>query len=45
MFCQDQPETNLLQPLAHPEIPDWFSLISVIISEINVVAEQKQAYW
>ena len=45
MFCQDQLETNLLQPLAHPENPDWFSIISVIISEINIVAEQKQAYW
>jgi len=45
MMCQDRIETNFLQLSAHPENSEWFSLISVIISEANNVAEQKQAYW
>jgi len=36
-------ETNLLQLFAHPEISERFSIISVIIFEVNNVAQQKQA--
>jgi len=36
-------ETNLLQLFAHPEDSEWFSIIFVIIFEVNTVAEQKQA--
>jgi len=39
---QDRLETNLLQPFAHPENFEWFS-ISVIIFEVSIVAEPKQA--
>jgi len=35
-------ETNLLQLFAHPEKSEWFSIISAIIFEVNVVAAQKQ---
>jgi len=42
MICQDRLETNLLQLSAHPDTSEWFSMISVIIFEINIVAEQKQ---
>jgi len=45
MFYQDRTEINLLQPFAHPENSDWFSIISVIISEVSAAAEQKKAYW
>ena len=40
---QDRIETDLLKLCVHPENLEWFSVISVIISEINIVAEQKQA--
>jgi len=43
MVYQDRPETNLLQLFRHPENSEWFSIISVIIFEINIVDEQKQA--
>jgi len=43
IFYQDWIETDLLKLFAHPEISEWFSVISVIIFEINIVAEQKQA--
>jgi len=36
-------ETNLLQLFVHPEDSEWFSIIFVIIFEVNIVAEQKQA--
>jgi len=36
-------ETNLLQLFAHPEKSEWFDVISVIMFEVNIVAEQKQA--
>jgi len=36
-------KTNLLQLFAHPEESEWFSKIFVIIFEVNIVAEQKQA--
>jgi len=41
---QDRIETNSLQLFAHPEKSEWFSIISVIIFVVNIVAEQKQAY-
>ena len=31
MIYQDRIETNLLQPFAHPQSSEWFSIISVII--------------
>jgi len=43
MVWQDRFETNLLQLFAHPETSEWFSIISVITSEVNIVAAQKQA--
>ena len=43
MVCQDWIETNLLQLFAHPDTSEWFSIISGIIFEVNIVAEQKQA--
>ena len=36
-------ETHLLQLLVHPENSEWFSIIFVIIFEVNIAAEQKQA--
>jgi len=40
MVYQDRIETNLLQLAGHQE---WFSIISGIIFEVNIIAEQKQA--
>jgi len=40
---QDRIETDLLKLFAHPENSGWFSVISVIMFEVNIVAEQKQA--
>ena len=46
MVYQDWIQTNLLQQFAHPENSECFSIIPVInIFEVNIVAEQKQAYW
>jgi len=45
LVCQDQIETNLLQLFAQQENSEWFSIISVNVFEINIVAEQKQKYW
>jgi len=42
MVYQDRPETNLLQLFGHPEYSEWFSIISVIIFEVNIIDEQKQ---
>jgi len=39
-----QLETNLFQVFAHPQISECFSVISVIVFEVNIVAEQKQAH-
>ena len=39
---QDRLETNLLQSFGNPENSEWFSLIHVIIFEVNIVDEQKQ---
>jgi len=44
MVYQDQIETNLLQLFAQQENSECFSIISVIIFEVNIVAEQKQKY-
>jgi len=43
MGYQDRLETNLLQLFAHQPTSEWFSIISAITFEINVVAAQKQA--
>jgi len=43
MVYQDRIETYLLQLFAHPEISERFSIISVVIFEVKIVAEQKQA--
>jgi len=40
---KDSLEINFLQLFAHPENSEWFSIIFVIIFEVNIVAEQKQA--
>jgi len=40
---QDRIETDLLKLCARPENPEWFSVISIIIFVIKIVAEQKQA--
>jgi len=37
MVDQDRLKTNLLQLFAHPESSGWFSIISVIICEVNIV--------
>jgi len=42
---QDRLETYLLQLFAHSENSILFSIISVIVFEVNIVAEQKEAYW
>jgi len=36
MVYQDRLETNLLQLFRHPENSEWFSMISVIIFEVNI---------
>jgi len=41
---QDRIETNLLQLFEQQENSEWFSIISLIIFEVNIVAEQKQKY-
>jgi len=43
MVYQDRFERNLLQLLEHPSNSEWFSIISPILFEVNVVALQKQA--
>ena len=42
---QELVETNLLQLLTYPQHSEWFSTLSVIIFEVNIVTEQKQTYW
>jgi len=42
MVYQDRLELNLLQQFGHPDNSEWFSMISVIIFEDNIVDEQKQ---
>jgi len=43
MIYQKQFEANLLQLFAHPENSEWLSIISVIIFDVKIVSEQKQA--
>ena len=43
MVYQDRLETYLLQLFAHPATSEQCSTISVIIFEVKIVAEQKQA--
>jgi len=45
MVYQDRIETNLLQLFAQQENSEWFSIISISVYEINIVAEQKHKYW
>jgi len=40
---QDRIETDLLKLCVQPENLEWFSVISVIIHEVNIVAKRKQA--
>jgi len=42
-FIEIDLETNLLQLFAHAETSEWFSIISVISLDVNIVAEQKKA--
>jgi len=42
-FIKIDLETNFLQLFAHAETSEWFSIISVISLEVNIVSEQKQA--
>jgi len=44
MVYQDRFETNLLQLFVQQENSECFSIISAIIFEVNIVAEQKQTY-
>jgi len=47
MIYQNRLETNLLQPFTEPftesENSEWFSVISGVGFEVNIVDEQKQA--
>ena len=43
MFYLDRIKTNLLQVFVYPENAGWFSIISVGIFEVNIIAQQKQA--
>jgi len=42
---QDLVETNLLQLFAHPENSEWFSVISIAMFDVKIVAEEKRPYW
>jgi len=37
--------TNIGDIFKEPQHSEWFSTLSVIIFEINIVPEQKQTYW
>jgi len=43
MVDKDRLGTNLLQRFARPQNSEWFSIISAIIFEVNIVAAHKQA--
>jgi len=45
ILYQDRIETNLLQLFAQQENSKWFSIISAVVFEANIVAEWKQKYW
>jgi len=40
MICQGRLVTNLLQLFAHPQNSEWFSIISVNIFEVDIVARK-----
>jgi len=42
MVYQDRPETNLLQLFGHLENSEWFSVIFVIIFEVNIVDKRNK---
>jgi len=42
MVYHDRLETNLMQLFRYLENSEWFSIIPVIIFEVNTVDEQKQ---
>jgi len=42
MVYQHRIETSLLQLFAHPENSEGFSVISVIIFQVNIVVKQKE---
>ena len=44
MVYQDRIETNLLQLFGHPENSGWFSIIPVVIFEVNIIDGHKQTY-
>jgi len=39
MAYQDRLETNVFQQFANQENSEWFSIISVIVFEINIIKE------
>jgi len=43
MIYQDQFETNLLQLFPQTQNSEWFSAISVIIFDVNIVAKHVNA--
>jgi len=45
MAYQDRLETHLLQLFAHPQNSECFFYNILINFEVNIVAEQKQAYF
>jgi len=45
MIHQERIEANLLQLFVQQENSEWFSIISAIVFEVNIVAERKQKYW
>ena len=45
IFYEHRVETNLLGLFAHPENVQCCPIIFVILSEVNIVAAQNQAYW
>jgi len=42
MIYQKRFETKLFQLFAHSENSEWFSIISVVTFDVNIVSEQKQ---
>ena len=44
MVYQYRLETYSLELIARPENSEWFSIISVVVFEVNMAAEQKQFY-
>jgi len=42
MVYKDRIETNLLQLFAHQETSEWFCIMSGIMYEVNIFAEQNR---